>query len=278
MTITNAPTGPLAPGQGEDGRPIPETNDAPAQAGADTASQPAELSGEAKALADTKAALTKAQQELAELRKKVPASPKAASADDPAATAPDKPKDAVDPNLGITEKQVEAVTQMDFEAERQEFLAKADLPEETRASIAERLKGVLGDSSRAIVDQYVDGAKELKAKMETTVYSYTGGAENYAAMIAWAKDNLSDADKSAYNSAVNSGNLSAIQLAAAGLKSRWESAEGKAPKLVSGGTPAQSSSRFASLDEMRAAIADSRYRSDATYRKSVEAKVLASSF
>ena len=61
-----------------------------------------------------------------------------------------------------------------------------------------------------------------------------GGEAEYQAMIAWASENLTPAEVSAYDNVVNNGDADAVYWAAMGLKAKYTDAVGYEGKQVSG--------------------------------------------
>ena len=56
-----------------------------------------------------------------------------------------------------------------------------------------------------------------------------GGADAYAEMSNWAAENMSEQEKTAYNTAVNSKDIETAKLAVVGLKAKFEKANGSEP-------------------------------------------------
>ena len=148
--------------------------------------------------------------------------------------------------------------------------------------------------SRAVVDQWLAGVvreqaaagkeaelaeRERRAGDEAAareVYASVGGRDVYARMTAWARANFSAEEQEAYNSIMESGSLSAVSLAVAGLEARYRKALGSDPQLVSGKSGAENLSVFRSTAEVTEAMRDPRYKTDPAYRKDVEQKLLRS--
>lgn len=162
------------------------------------------------------------------------------------------------------------------------------LPEEAYAGLEGQ--GV----SRAVIDQWLAGVgksqaaagkeaelaqRERRANDEAAareVYNSVGGKEVYARMTAWARANFSAEEQEAYNAIMESGSLSAINLAVAGLEARYRKALGADPHLVSGKSGAEDLSVFRSTAEVTQAMSDPRYKSDPAYREDVAQKLLRS--
>lgn len=132
------------------------------------------------------------------------------------------------------------------------------------------------------VDNYIAGMQALASQFEAKAHDAAGGKENYSKMSAWAAANLQPADLEAYNGAVN-GTEAQMQMAVSSLRSKYEAANGAAPKLLSGGDGAISEG-FKSLAEQTAAInfkdtnGNKLYDKDPAYRKKVSDRIAASTF
>lgn len=216
---------------------------------------------------DTKAELTRVQQELAALKKSNTPEQK------PDATKPTEPKTPEGRDLEITEEQADAVSQMDFSEYSTEFNTTGDVTVENREKIAEKLKGVFGEQARSIVDNYIEGSKQRVANTTAQLKQAAGGDAAYAEMISWARTNLSKDEAAAFNKQVNSGDFHAASFAISALRAKHLAAVGASPSLVDGDTPVASGNGFKSLYEMKQAIDDPRYAADPAYRKSVEQRV-----
>lgn len=220
----------------------------------------------AKSFADTKAELTRVQQELAKLKK-----PAEQSVEKPAEKPGDKTAEGK--NLEIDEQtkdELEKAAGIDFAPYQQEFVETGDVSQESRAKIAESLKSIFGDDAPGIVNDYIEGAKNRLANTTSQLKAIAGGDEGYAAMVNWAKDNLSPEEKAAFNRQVNSGDFHAASFAVQGLKMKYDGAVGRAPRLINGDGPATPAAPFRSLHDLKQAIADPRYKTDPDYRAAVE--------
>jgi len=231
-----------------------------------------------KSANETKAELTRLQQQVA---KGKPAEGEQTTGESKDGQQP--PKDG----LGIEEstskegekkggEEKKPPLNIDFAPYQQEFTETGDVSPENRAKIAEQLKSIFGENAEGIVNDYIDGAKTRLANTTSQLKAIAGGDEGYAAMQAWAKDNLTPAEKEAYNRAVHSGDFHAASFAVQGLAAKFQAANGKAPSLIQGNNTPTGGETFKSLHEMKQAIADPRYKTDPDYRKQVEQKAMRS--
>ena len=99
-----------------------------------------------------------------------------------------------------------------------------------------------------------------------------GGEEQYAQMVSWAKNEFPAEDIEAYDSMIESGNMSQIKLAIQGLYYRYTDSVGQDGNMLQG-KPAQAESGFRSQAELIQAMNDPRYESDPAYRQDVLEKL-----
>lgn len=253
------------------------------------ADRPAWLPAEFKTVEDftqsyaaTKAELTRKSQELASLRKE-PSTTEDPPADPPKDPKPTPPKTAEGKQLEIEDTPIEdkapAPSMEDFMPYQQEFISTGDVVPENREKIAEKLKPMFGDMALAVVNDYIEGSKVRRDNTTRELMDTAGGAEQYQSMMAWAKDNLSAAEKEAYNKQVNSGDVHSAKFAIEGLRAKFEKVNGREPTLLTGDPSALSSTTapFKSLQDMTAAMKDPRYKLNnaegAAYRKQVQQRV-----
>jgi hypothetical protein len=127
---------------------------------------------------------------------------------------------------------------------------------------------------RNVVDTYLNGLKAQSQLTAQTVYSMVGGQEQYAAMTAWAKANLSAEEVNAYNNAVSNGDDGQRKMAIAGLQARYNGT--REGDLLSGKGTTHSVAGFASWGDVQTAMRDKRYGKDASYTAEVQSRLAAS--
>lgn len=152
----------------------------------------------------------------------------------------------------------------------EEFATTGDLSE---ASLAELEKAGF---PREMTSVYLEGLKAQRNAYTTAIFSEAGGESGYKAMIAWAGANLSDGEIEAFNKAIQSGDAASAKLAVGGLAAKHRASA--RPSLLHGksGAGTDSVQPFANATERRQAVNDPRYRHDAAYRKSVQARIAVS--
>ena len=92
-------------------------------------------------------------------------------------------------------------------------------------------------------------------------------------MANWAADNMTDEEKTAYNSAVNSKDIETAKLAVVGLKAKFEKANGNEPTLVEGKATVSGQDGYKSWAEVTRAMSDARYAKDPAYQALVQEKL-----
>lgn len=126
---------------------------------------------------------------------------------------------------------------------------------------------------KPIVEQFIKGQEALYQAAQRAVFDDVGGEQNYESMTAWAKENLSKDEISAYNRAVNSGDMDTIRMAVRGLKARYDADVGFEPSRRVTGDRVVTAERFESWAQVTEAMADRRYGKDPAYTRAVEQKI-----
>ena len=123
------------------------------------------------------------------------------------------------------------------------------------------------------VDRFIAGQQAIADQQSSSVKEMVGGTQAYDTMSEWAGQNLSETEKTAYNSAVNSKDLEAVKLAVVGLKARHAQSTGSEPKLVEGAASPSVEQGFQSWAQVTQAMSDPRYAKDVAYQTEVKNKL-----
>ena len=115
-------------------------------------------------------------------------------------------------------------------------------------------------------------ARDLTDAEINSVFNSAGGEAEYKRLVNWAGENLDDKKLGAFNSIVNNGEATAIQIAVAGLRSEYEAQEGYEGRMLTG-KAARSMDTFRSQAEVVQAMSDPRYERDEAYRQDVYNKL-----
>ena len=169
-------------------------------------------------------------------------------------------------DLEIAEKAVES-SGLDMESLNKEFSEEGKLGEESYNKLEKA--GI----SKEIVDQFIAGQQAIAEKTASEVRGIVGGDEQYGMMITWAKDNLSESEIAAYNTAVNNPDIETVKLAVSGLQSRYQASEGKDPSLVKGTASGTGEGGYTSWAQVTKDMADDRYSKDPAFQAEVKQKI-----
>jgi len=117
-----------------------------------------------------------------------------------------------------------------------------------------------------------DSYPDLTDADMNTVYNSVGGEAEYGKLTAWAADNMEDTALDAFNSIIDQGNPTAIQIAVAGMKAEYDNAEGYEGRMLTG-KAARTTDGFRSQAEVVQAMSDPRYDKDPAYRQDLYDKL-----
>ena len=114
---------------------------------------------------------------------------------------------------------------------------------------------------------------EMSDAQVNSVMNAAGGEAQYNRIVEWAASNLDNRSIDAFDSVVDSGNPAAINIAFAGLKSRYEDANGYEGRMLQGKAASSGGDLYRSQAELVAAMSDPRYDTDPAYRADVIEKL-----
>ena len=147
---------------------------------------------------------------------------------------------------------------------------------------AETMQKFTEMSSTDLVNAYMEIQKNAPAPQEAaadltdaemnSVYNSAGGEKEYQRLVGWAAENLAENKLDAFNSIVNQGDATAIQIAVAGLRSEYEGQEGYEGRMLQG-KGARTTDAFRSQAEVVQAMNDPKYERDPAYRQDVYDKL-----
>jgi hypothetical protein len=125
---------------------------------------------------------------------------------------------------------------------------------------------------KEMVDSYIEGQTTIAEKRQNEVFSTVGGPDAYTKMTEWAAANLTEAEKVAFNGSLT-GSLDSVKWAVAGLKAKYDAANGSNPTLVKGGSVSGVGGGYESVAQMTADMKDPKYSKDPAYRDAVRDKI-----
>ena len=138
--------------------------------------------------------------------------------------------------------------------------------------------------NKDMVDSYLKGVREsygmaaqeaeapvLSDAEVAEVHSIAGGKQGYEQLMAWASDNISDADAKNFDEVIETGNKAAVTFAVKALFGQYEDAVGRDSNLVTG--KAAPADVYRSMAQVVSDMNDPRYDRDEAYRDDVQAKL-----
>jgi hypothetical protein len=131
---------------------------------------------------------------------------------------------------------------------------------------------------RALVDDYIAGARAQIELAQTQAFAEVGGQQAYSDMITWASKNLTEAEIALYDNAVNSPDKEVRHGAIRGLKARYSDSVGFEPtNTLEGNTRGTSIHGYESRAEMQEDMRNPKYKTDPAFRAKVERRIALSS-
>jgi hypothetical protein len=202
----------------------------------------------AKSYKEAQAALTKAQQDLAALKKGTP----------PQAGQEGSGADGAEGNT--------QPAKLDWQAFQEAYAASGEVSADHYAAF--EAAGI----PKAAIDRFIAGQAALDAQFAQEVYSLAGGEEVYGQLQAWAKANVPDAERQAYDHLLDTGSPEQVKLAVQGMVAKWKSAGG-GHSFVEGNTTNTGSDVYQSWAQVEVDMNDPRYAKDPAFRSRVEQKL-----
>ena len=140
--------------------------------------------------------------------------------------------------------------------------------------------------NKAMVDAYLSGVRSevgyesaqvneapvLSDAEVADVHSIAGGKQGYEQLMAWASDNISDADAKNFDEVVETGNKAAVTFAVKALFGQYEDAMGRDSTLIQGKKSAPSDV-YRSMAQVVSDMNDPRYDRDEAFRDDVQQKL-----
>jgi len=140
--------------------------------------------------------------------------------------------------------------------------------------------------NKTMVDSYLEGVRQ-QVGMETAqaesapmltdaevaeVHAIAGGKQGYEQLMAWAGENVSDADAKNFDEVVETGNKAAVTFAVKALFGQYEDAMGRDSTLIQGKKSAPSDV-YRSMAQVVSDMNDPRYDRDEAFRDDVQQKL-----
>lgn len=170
---------------------------------------------------------------------------------------------------GMTDDEIDETLQssgLNLQSFKDELESSGQLSEDSYKKLAD------AGFDKTVVDSYIEGQQAIANNMASEVKAIAGGDDNYAKMINWASQNLSEEEIAAYDKAVGTDTATA-KMAAQALHARYTQAVGKTPNLKTGDKANTSGDVYRDWSEVTKDMKDGRYKTSEAFRKDVEAKL-----
>ena len=152
-----------------------------------------------------------------------------------------------------------------------EYSQSGELSEKSYADLAKM------GLDKNLVDGYIAGQKAIADNDVATIHNTVGGEENYQQLLDWSAQNLTEAEKDAFNSTLDTGSIDQVKFAVQAIASRAGITGQPVNRMIEGDTSVNVPDTFESIAQVTEAMNDPRYSSDPAYRKQIELKLAKSS-
>lgn len=164
---------------------------------------------------------------------------------------------------------------VDFKQAIKEYEESGNISSRTLANL------VNAGYPKEVIESFIEGRHAIEERFTKAVYDTAGGEEEYFKMTQWASNNLPQSTLKAFNKALDSNDLDLISMMVAGIQSKMSTTRGTSNPTILGnsvGSTEGEARGFASKQDMIKAMSDPRYARDPAYTRSVEQKMLFTSF
>lgn len=174
-----------------------------------------------------------------------------------------------------TEKDVKAdlaTKGVDFDALAKEYDEKGELSDESMKALEK------AGYPKSVVDAYIDGLNAKTERFVATVKGFAGGDKEFEQLRVFMSSqpqNVIDG----FNAAIQTGNLSQIQLAIEGIKAQMVKAYGTSnPTIMANRQTAGAAAGYTSVAEMTKDMSDPRYQQDPEFTRNVIRRIKNATF
>lgn len=164
---------------------------------------------------------------------------------------------------------------VDFKQAIKEYEESGNISSRTLANL------VNAGYPKEVIESFIEGRHAIEERFTKAVYDTAGGEEEYFKMTQWAANNLPQSTLKAFNKALDSNDLDLISMMVAGIQSKMSTTRGTSNPTILGNSVCSTEGEargFASKQDMIKAMSDPRYARDPAYTRSVEQKMLFTSF
>lgn len=132
--------------------------------------------------------------------------------------------------------------------------------------------------NRSDVEQFIAGQQALAAQHTESLARVAGGREQLQDVLEWYAQGGSKAEASQYNKALAEGRFDDARLVLTNMVNTYRDRVGRDPRVLVKGeiaSGAKNEAPFMNFGEVTRAMNDPRYKTDLTYRRSVERRTMA---
>lgn len=131
--------------------------------------------------------------------------------------------------------------------------------------------------SKDYVEAFIAGQQAIVERDRGAIFDSVGGEEVYKSMTEWAAQNFNKEELTAYDAAVDSGDINTVMMAVKGLHARYGQVNGNAPNLIKGNAgPKGSQAAYRDVSEMIADMQKPEYKTSEAFRKDVQNRLAVS--
>ncbi len=184
-----------------------------------------------------------------------------------------------DPEARSTEQEqpTEEVEEEEDDEESEEisdFLERLWEESQTEEYSEETIKKLSEMEPVQLAEMYLDyrnnqQTETLSDEDVSALKDVAGGEQEYANMVTWAANNMTEDEVELYDAVMEKGDPAACFFAVQALKYRYQDANGYEGELLTGSAPRNQADVFRSQAEVVRAMSDPRYDSDPAYRQDV---------
>ena len=114
---------------------------------------------------------------------------------------------------------------------------------------------------------------EITEQQVAELKGVAGGEQQYSEMLQWAKDSLNPQEIQMFDTVMERGDPLAAFFAVRSLAYRFQDAQGRDGKMITGTAPRGDGSQFTSQAEVVEAMSDPRYDRDPAFRQKIMKKL-----
>lgn len=157
---------------------------------------------------------------------------------------------------------------LNMDALSTEYAEKGELTPESLEALGK--VGITPD----MVDAYIAGQTAQADALKAAVLEPVGSEEAYNEMVAWAADNMAEAEIDTFNAVLENGDINGAKMAIENLSNKYKAANGSEPSRQLNGKAVNSSGGvYESTQDLMKDMGNPEYAKNPAFRAKVEAKL-----